>query len=98
MKSVIFVPSTRGGILKRKLREREDELARLTGFSIKFQKAGGTQMLRMFSTNLSGGLHCGRKSCPPCDSIEENNRADCRARNLVYESSCTHPSSRKILR
>ena len=97
VESVIFVPSTRGGILTRKLREREDELARLTGFSIKFQEAGGTQMLRMFSTNLGGGLHCGRKPCPPCDSSEESNRGDCRARNLVYESSCTlcNPSIRQ---
>ena len=97
VESVIFVPSTRGGILTRKLREREDELARLTRFSIKFQEAGGTQMLRMFSTNLGGGLHCGRKPCPPCDSSEESNRGDCRARNLVYESSCTlcNPSIRQ---
>ena len=58
---MICVPSTRGGILTRKLREKEDELAGLTEFSIKFQEAGGTQMLRMFGTNLGGGLHCGRK-------------------------------------
>ena len=87
---MIFVPSTRGGIITRKLREREDELARLTGFSIKFQKAGGTQMLRMFSTNLGGGLHCGRKPCPPCDSSEESNRGDCRARNLGWEERSVH--------
>ena len=98
MESVIFVPSTRGGVLTRKLREREDELARLTGFSIKFQEARGTQMLRMFSINLGGGLHCGRKPCPPCDSSEESNRGNCRARNLVYKSSCsTHPAGRKMI-
>ena len=73
MESVIFVPSTRGGGLTRKMRETEVELAKLTGFSIKFQEAGGTQMLRMFNTNLGGGLHCGRKPCPPCDSSEESN-------------------------
>jgi hypothetical protein len=71
VESVIFVPITRGGVLTRKLREREQELARLTGFGIKFQEASGTKMINMFSTNLGGGLHCGRKPCPPCDSNEE---------------------------
>jgi hypothetical protein len=80
---ILTTPSTRGGILTRKLREREDELARLTGFNIKFQEAGGTQMLRMFSTHLDGGLHCGRKPWPPCDSSEESNRGESRARTLV---------------
>ena len=97
VESVIFVPSTRGGMLTRKLRDREVELAKLTGFSIKFQEAGGTQMIRMFNTNLGGGLHCGRKPCPPCDSSEEGRRGDCRAQNLVYESVCTlcNPSIRQ---
>ena len=95
--SVIFVPSTRGGILTRRLREREVELSKTTGFGIKFQEAGGTQMIRLFNTNLGGGLHCGRKPCPPCDSSEEGKRGDCKAQNLVYESVCTlcNPSSRQ---
>ena len=97
VESVIFAPSTRGGVLTRKLREREEELSRMTGFGIKFQEAGGTKMINMFNTNLGGGLHCGRKPCPPCDSNEEGKRDDCRARNLVYESVCTmcNPTSRK---
>ena len=95
--SVIFVQSTRGGVLTRRLREREVELAKLTGFGIKFQEGGGTQMVRLFNTNLSGGLHCGRKPCPPCDSGEEGKKGDCKAQNLVYESVCTicNPSIRQ---
>jgi hypothetical protein len=38
--TVVFVPGTKGGLLVRKLRER-DEMAALTGFKIKYQEAGG---------------------------------------------------------
>ena len=36
--SVIFCPSSKDGILARKMRENEDELARLTGFRIKYKR------------------------------------------------------------
>jgi hypothetical protein len=94
VQSVIFVPSTRGGVLTRKLRDREEEMKRLAGFGIKFQDAGGTKMANLFNTNLGGGLHCGRKPCPLCDSNLEDRREDCRARNLVYESVC-NPTDQK---
>ena len=80
----------------RRLREREETLANITGFGIKFQEAGGTQLLNMFDTNLGKGLHCARTPCPPCDTHSEG-RDDCRARNVVYESVCLtcNPTSNK---
>ena len=45
VKTVVFVPSIRGGILVRRLREREETLANITGFGIKFEEAVGTQLL-----------------------------------------------------
>ena len=39
VKTVVFVPSTRGGVLVRRLRETEETLANITGFGIKFQEA-----------------------------------------------------------
>jgi hypothetical protein len=86
--TVVFVPSTRGGMLTRKLREREEVLAGITGFKIRFQEAGGSQLGNMFSTDLGKGNHCGRK-CPPCDGSDSENRQNCKARNIVYETSCT---------
>ena len=86
--TVVFVPSTKGGILTRKLREREEVLAGLTGFRIRFQEAGGTQLANMFSTDLAKGKHCGRKVCPTCTSSDDK-KPNCRARSLLYESSCT---------
>ena len=45
-------------------REREEILAGLTGFRIRFQEAGGTQLANMFSTDLAKGKHCERKGVP----------------------------------
>ena len=42
--TVIFVPNTRGGLLTKKLKEKEDELCEMTGFRVKFQEAGGLQL------------------------------------------------------
>ena len=86
--TVVFVPSTRGGMLTRKLREREEVLAGITGFKIRFQEGGGSQLGNMFSTDLGIGNHCGRK-CPPYDGSNSENRQNCKARNIVYETSCT---------
>ena len=83
----MFVPSSKGGILVRKLREREEILAELTGFRIKYQEAGGTQLKSMFSTYLGRGAHCGRGNCHPC-SMEGESRQNCRVKNIVYESTC----------
>ena len=85
--TVVFVPSTTGGTLVRKLREREEVMRELTGFGIKFQEAGGTQLKNSFSLDLGKGTHCGRE-CPPCTSNGEK-RQRCRARNIVYETLCT---------
>ena len=85
--TVVFVPSTKGGVLTRKLREREEVLASLTGFKIRFQEAGGSQLASLFSTDLGKGKHCGR-DCPPCDGSSTESRQNCKARNVVYETSC----------
>ena len=86
--TVIFVPNTPGGLLIRKLREKEDELSRLTGFKIKFQEAGGSKLANSFSTELARGKHCGRDPCPSCDSNVEERRPNCRSKNILYESIC----------
>ena len=86
--TVVFVPNTKGGILVKKLKEKEDSMSDITGFRIRFQEAGGSQLKNMFNTDLAKGKHCGRTPCPPCDGPGEN-KDNCRSRNLVYESCCT---------
>ena len=48
----MFVPSSRNGILLKRMRENEEKLTDMTGFRVSYSEAGGTQLGRMFSTNL----------------------------------------------
>jgi hypothetical protein len=57
---VVFVPPTRGGKLVEMLTEKEEKLANITKFRVKYQEAGGTKLGLLFST--AGGA-CGRKDC-----------------------------------
>ena len=83
--TVIFVPNTRGGLLTKKLKEKE--LCKMTGLRVKFQEAGGLQLKNCFSTDLSRGDHCGRKVSPPCEQDTEN-RQNCQTQNILYETKC----------
>ena len=70
--TVLFIPSTKGGVLTKMMRDNEKELAKITRFRVKFQEAGGIQLAMMFSTDLAKGEACQREDCPPCTSKEEN--------------------------
>jgi hypothetical protein len=85
--SVMFVPSMKGGILLKKLKEKEQELSKLTGFKIKYVEMGGAKLGNSFSTNLCKGMHCQKVSGGPCN-INGEKREDCRSRNITYESVC----------
>ena len=79
--TVVFIPSTRGGLLIKKMRENEEKLSQLTGFRVKYQEAGGTKLCNIFSTDTGKGFHCGREPCPPCDiAKEDKERVNCKAR------------------
>jgi hypothetical protein len=85
--TVLFVPSTKGGILTKMLRENEEEMVRITQFRTKIQEAGGIKLAGLFSTNLSRGAHCQREDCQPCNAGEEK-RQNCKLSNILYESKC----------
>ena len=84
--TVVIVPSTKNGILVRKLKETEEEMAIMSDFRIRFQEAGGSKLSNQFNTNLSHGQHCGR-ICYPCECNGEK-RENCRAKNITYQSCC----------
>jgi hypothetical protein len=85
--TVIFVLATRGGKLTEMLKEKEEELSRLTKFRVRYQEAGGSKLGLQFSTDLGAGESCGRKDCQPCESRVER-RPNCRAQSILYESKC----------
>ena len=62
-------------------------MSEITGFKIRFQEAGGSQLRNKFNTDLGKGKHCGTKDCHPCD-VDGDSRQNCRNRNIVYESTC----------
>ena len=86
--TVMFVPNTKGSILLKRLQAREDEMANITGFRIKFQEAGGIQLCRMFNQNLARFQPCGRLSYWPCKSGKEGATKKCKQRSVLYETSC----------
>ena len=72
--TVMSVPNTKGAILINKLKEGEKIWLKISGFRVKYVEAGGTQLIRLFNQDLGKGTHCGRKTCPPCDTSEEGKR------------------------
>ena len=50
--TVMFVPSTRNGVLIKALKEAETEMSKMTRFQVRYQEAGGIQLARLFSTDL----------------------------------------------
>ena len=93
--TVIFVPSTKGSLLLKSLREDEERMSELTGFKIKYQEAGGNVLNNAFDKNLGRGQHCGRDNCPPCQTSEK--KGICKTKGIVYESKCKlcNPSSQQ---
>ena len=65
--TVKFIPSTRGGLLTRMMREREAEMSRITRFKVKMHESGGIQLAILFSTDLAKGQPCGRHVGQPCE-------------------------------
>ena len=94
--TVIFVPSTKGSLLLKSLKEDEERMSEITGFKIKYQEAGGSVLTNFFCKDLGKGMHCGRPVCPPCTGVTAV-RGNCRARNVTYESVCTlcNPTSQQ---
>ena len=84
--TVVFVPSTKGSLFIKSLKEDEDKMAEVTGFRVKYQEAGGDILTNFFDKNLASGKHCGRPECPPC--MMQDGKVNCKARNIVYESKC----------
>ena len=84
--TVVFVPSTKGSMLVKSLREEEDRMEILTGFRVKYQEAGGSPLSNAFDKNLGTGQPCGREECPICKQVGTGE--DCKSRNIMYESKC----------
>ena len=81
--TVMCIPSTKGRVLTSMLKEKEEEMVRITKFRVKYQEAGGVKHARMFSTNLAAGEACGRMECQSCESKTEG-RLNCKLQSILY--------------
>ena len=96
--TVMFIPSTRGGLLTSMMRERETEMSRTTRFRVKMQESGGIQLARLFSTDLAKGQPCGRQDCQPCEG--SMGRTNCNSRSVqsaTLNNLSTDPAGRKMI-
>ena len=91
--TVMIIPSTKGGTLLTGMRENEPNMSSITGFKVSYSEQGGTQLARIFSTNLGRGTPCGRDKCEP------GNAPPCITRSILYESVCQicNPPNKKNL-
>ena len=86
IRSVLFVPSTKGGDLARRLRKEEEKMTELTGYRVKIVEKSGTQVRRtLCRKNPWAGSNCQREKCMVC---KQKGGGDCRRRNVVYQTTC----------
>ena len=87
--TVMMVPSTKGGILIKKLKEDEEKMVEISGFRTKYNELGGRKMGTLFPTNLSANLPCGRETCHPCSFLGDGKKkSNCKQRSVLYISKC----------
>ena len=91
IKSILFVPRTKGGELAARLRKEEETLGKMTGYRVKVVERSGKMVKRMLhKSNSWAGEDCGREDCLVCahQGGEEGGAGDCKRRNIVYATTC----------
>ena len=75
-------------MLVKKLREITTRLTGVAGYNTKMVERAGKKLKQLIpNTNPWKGQPCGRGECHTCHQSEEQ-KVDCRKRNVVYESGC----------
>jgi hypothetical protein len=91
-KAVIFVPYTIGSLLAKEMREKENELEKLTGYRLKIVEKVGDPLERMIvKNNPWSGQDCDRDGCLLCTTkVKTGKNLDqrCSKRSAVYETWC----------
>ena len=88
IRSLLFVPRTKGGELAKRLRREEEKISEMTGYKIKIVERSGGQVRRILcSKNPWAGSHCQREKCMVCN--QEGGGGECKRRSVVYMTTCT---------
>ena len=85
--SVLFVPHTPGGALKKRLQAIEDAglVSKVSGVVRVVERGGDTLYSQLGNPAPWTKEHCGREICPPCDSKP----GSCKRLNVTYRITCT---------
>ena len=87
--SVCFIDNTAGGLLLKRMKGVEEEVANKVDYRVRMMEAAGTPMsLLLTKNNPWGTKDCTREDCTTCAQGDEN-MIDCKKRNVLYESYCT---------
>ena len=93
--TVVFVPSTKGSLLKKRLQKADNIFATLHKTSaVRFVEKGGRKVAQIVGTpDPWSGTHCGRPGCAPCsDPTQDNKRAAprgaCNQEGCLYSLEC----------
>ena len=86
--SVLFVEQSKGGSLAESVRGTVRRLSPMLGFTLKVvENAGSKRGSILNNKDPWNGQMCGRLKCPPCSQDEEE-KEDCKATNILYETLC----------
>ena len=89
-KAVITVPHTHCGLLASLMRQKEEELFRLTGYRLKItERVGPSLKSQLVRSDPWAGRDCDRENCLLCISkikSGEKSNQSCKKRNAVYET------------
>ena len=86
--AVLFIDSTPGAVLVKRLQEAEDRMAVITDYRVRMTEMSGTQLCRLLpNTNPWGEQDCQRPDCYTCNQSGEGLES-CKLRNVLYESVC----------
>ena len=91
VKAVLFVPRTSRGELAKRIREKEIELEKVTGFRFKVVERAGTNLEKILhKSNPWAGKDCGRVKCLLCETKGKSDEQpqSCSKRNTVYKITC----------
>ena len=88
--TILQVPNSKNARLLNSLINKEDELARVTGYNVKLVEKSGMPLSRLFQ-RTSKRERCHWKDCVVClvpDRSEKQLRTNCRKSNVVYKGTC----------
>ena len=84
--TVLFCPSTPGGVLARKLRSITEDVKNRTGMKMKVVERVGAKISAQLKTRYSNEARC--RSTTQCIVHRNGGKGDCNKENVVYKGTC----------